>query len=257
MRIVYLSAADDTTFDARTGAVCWPSQLEVLREIDTEGRMKPWPRFGLAVALMVGSSAASAASCAEFTDVDSLDAFCPNVEWLRNRAITLGCTSTSVFCPANAVTRIQLAAFMNRLGTALTPFYVSLSDTDPGDLGPGASDMRDRRSDLPGLSETRRGGYGGVGIRQHDGPGRERGRHVQHQRWRDMSQPASIGVSMRVAPVGNIILPMQGLPLPLNVGTTYRFSVFVSTNSGPPGTAVASCNLRLRFENRNGASSPF
>ena len=59
------------------------------------------------------------------------------------------------------------------------------------------------------------------------------------------------------AAMGNIILPMQGIPLPLNVGTPYRFSVFVSTNSGPPGTAVASCNLRLRFENRNGASSPF
>jgi hypothetical protein len=219
--------------------------------------MKPWQRFGLAVAVMVCSGATSAAPCAGFTDVDSLDAFCPNVEWLRNRAITLGCTSTSVFCPSNSVTRLQMAAFMNRLGTALTPIYLTVTDTDTGNLGPGLRICETGDQifpDFPRLvvadavtevsaSATDQVVNSVVTFSTNGG-----------MTW---SQPASIGVSMRVAPVGNIILPMQGIPLPLNVGTPYRFSVFVSTNSGPPGTAVASCNLRLRFENRNGAASPF
>jgi hypothetical protein len=55
--------------------------------------MKAWKRLGLAAALFLGAQAAGAAPCAGFTDVDSTDAFCPNVEWLKNRAITLGCTS--------------------------------------------------------------------------------------------------------------------------------------------------------------------
>jgi hypothetical protein len=219
--------------------------------------MHRWQRLGLAVGILLGSGMASAAPCAGFTDVDSADPFCPHVEWMRNRGITLGCTTTSVFCPGNDVTRLQMAAFMNRLGTALTPAYLSVSDTDTGDLGPGLRICETGDQifpDFPRLvladavaevsaSATSQVVNAVVTFSTNGGV-----------TW---SQAASIGVSAQVVPVGNLILPMQGIPLPLNVGTPYRFSVFVSTNSGTPGTAVASCNLRLRFESRNGASSPF
>ena len=66
-------------------------------------------------------STAHAAPCAEFADVEATDAFCANVGWLRNRSITLGCTSTTLFCPAAPVNRLQMAAFMDRFGNALTP----------------------------------------------------------------------------------------------------------------------------------------
>lgn len=67
-----------------------------------------------------------AAPCAGFTDVDDTvvgTEFCQNVEWIRNRGVTLGCTSTT-YCPGNPVSRLAMAAFMNRLGTALTPVIV-------------------------------------------------------------------------------------------------------------------------------------
>ena len=38
--------------------------------------------------------------------------------------MTLGCTATE-YCPQNNVTRLQMAAFMNRLGNALTPTIVT------------------------------------------------------------------------------------------------------------------------------------
>lgn len=57
--------------------------------------------------------------CFAFNDVDSTSQFCSNVEWMRNRAVTLGCTTT-LYCPVDFVTRLQMAAFMNRLGTTLT-----------------------------------------------------------------------------------------------------------------------------------------
>jgi hypothetical protein len=63
--------------------------------------------------------------------------------------------------------------------------------------------------------------------------------------------------SARVVPVDNVVLPMQGTPLGLTMGLPYRFAVFVKTKSGPPGTAVLTCGLRVRFENRNGTSSPY
>ncbi len=76
------------------------------------------------VACMVVAAPVVAAPCAGFTDVDSLNAFCPNVEWMRNRSITLGCTS-SQYCPGDSVSRLQMAAFMNRLGNALEPVLIT------------------------------------------------------------------------------------------------------------------------------------
>ena len=81
---------------------------------------------------------ATAAPCAGFTDVDDTvvgPAFCANVAWMKSRGITLGCTSTTLYCPNLSVSRLQMAAFMNRLGTAMTPFHL------PVDTAPGAIDL--------------------------------------------------------------------------------------------------------------------
>ncbi len=57
-----------------------------------------------------------AAACAGFVDVDSTSGFCASVAWVKSRGITLGCTDASHYCPNDAVTRAQMAAFMYRLG---------------------------------------------------------------------------------------------------------------------------------------------
>ena len=77
--------------------------------------------FICALAAAFASTGVSAAPCAGFTDVDDASVFCPNVHWLRNRQVTLGCTSTTLYCPSFFVSRLSMAAFMNRLGRALTP----------------------------------------------------------------------------------------------------------------------------------------
>ena len=75
--------------------------------------------LSLALSLAI-APAALAAPCAGFSDVDDSSVFCVNVEWIKNRAVTLGCTATT-YCANDAVSRLAMAAFMNRLGTALTP----------------------------------------------------------------------------------------------------------------------------------------
>ncbi len=88
-------------------------------------RVFQWCRMAGVAAFLVLAAPAMAQNCAGFTDVvdDGVapGAFCPNVQWVKNRSITLGCTSATLYCPTNNVTRLQMAAFMNRLGTALTP----------------------------------------------------------------------------------------------------------------------------------------
>ncbi len=80
-----------------------------------------------ALAALIPSIPASAAPCAGFTDVDTEDPakapFCSSVEWMKNRGITLGCAAT-LYCPDDYVTRLQMAAFMSRLGTYLPPTLV-------------------------------------------------------------------------------------------------------------------------------------
>jgi hypothetical protein len=55
---------------------------------------------------------AFAQSCVGFVDVAPADFFCANTEWMKNRAVTLGCTDTTHYCPNEFVLRSQMAAFM-------------------------------------------------------------------------------------------------------------------------------------------------
>ena len=73
------------------------------------------PAFATACVLALFAQKASAQTCTPFTDVAASDPFCSNIQWMHNRAITLGCTATA-YCPAQFVRRDQMAAFMNRLG---------------------------------------------------------------------------------------------------------------------------------------------
>ena len=91
-------------------------------------------RFVAMLAFALVAPCAAAAPCAGFVDVDDASPFCPNVEWLKNRKVTLGCTATQ-YCPTDPVTRLQMAAFMNRLGSALTGEVLRV------ELAPGAIDL--------------------------------------------------------------------------------------------------------------------
>lgn len=59
-----------------------------------------------------------------FTDVLASNQFCPEVEWVRNRSITLGCGAGTTYCPNDPVTRLQMAIFLKREGDKLTPTII-------------------------------------------------------------------------------------------------------------------------------------
>ncbi|HVF63122.1 MAG TPA: hypothetical protein VNE58_03915 [Casimicrobiaceae bacterium] len=87
----------------------------------------------LAIAAVATSFIASNAkadpctSASSFADIAQSDFFCTNAEWLKNRGITLGCNQAgTLYCPGDVVTRGTMAAFMNRLGVALTPLRLGL-----------------------------------------------------------------------------------------------------------------------------------
>ncbi len=88
-----------------------------------------------AMCALLFAGSARANPCVGFTDVSTADSYCPNVAWLKNRAVTLGCTGNT-YCPNDPVTRLAMALFMNRLGKALTVDTL-FSESGTGALMPG------------------------------------------------------------------------------------------------------------------------
>lgn len=90
------------------------------------------PRCRLACALLLAAAVlprpAAAAPCAGFSDVQDTDLICSSVQWMRNRAITLGCAS-GMYCPGQVVSRASMALFLNRLGSSLTPRLAFVEDS--------------------------------------------------------------------------------------------------------------------------------
>src|SRR5260370_1238254 len=74
-------------------------------------------RFALLLGFVLSliSTSAVAQNCDGFTDVLASSPFCPDVTWMKTFGITKGCTATT-YCPNDSVTRLQMAAFMHRLG---------------------------------------------------------------------------------------------------------------------------------------------
>jgi hypothetical protein len=218
---------------------------------------------GVVCVLAFASTTAQAAPCAGFTDVQDTDGFCPNVEWVKNRGITLGCTSTTLYCPTDPVTRLAMAAFLNRLGTALTPAFLT-----------GVSD-------LP--ATTNISGAGGVvACQTADYPVTGFPRTAVIDSWNNVFGPdAGIDVQGTLAvstnggstwstlpntdkymtlypgaTPGNDVTFSTGGFTSLNVGTTYRFGVRFTRLTGTGTTIGIYCQQRVQVISRDGASTP-
>lgn len=199
--------------------------------------------------------AAVAAPCAGFTDVQDTDGFCANVEWIRNRGVTLGCTATT-YCPNDPVSRLQMAAFMNRLGTALTPAQLSV-DIAPGAIDLDAGSIVCQTEEFEVLSYPRRA-YVDLSF--------------------NASAVADVGIAADVAMSTNggsftplnaqvnrgLVVANQWASLAdlgfadLAVGQKVRFGVMIGRGGAPPGADLSAsrCALRVLVFSRTGSASP-
>lgn len=202
---------------------------------------------------------ALAAPCAGFTDVDDSSAFCPNVDWLKNRAITLGCTSATLFCPGAVVTRLSMAAFMNRLGTALTPIVLH-KDAAGGalDLDAPPPVVCDTAA-LPTATHPRTASASAVLTAQ-------------------LANPAALGIKLlQSTDNGATWTPLNALPasvggaktwvnatvfkgdLPLSPATSYRYGLRVerAIGIGTGDLTAWNCQVKVVVTSRTGSASPF
>jgi hypothetical protein len=218
---------------------------------------------GIACVMTVGASTAAAAPCAGFTDVDDTSAFCPNVEWVKNRGITLGCTSSTLYCPNDPVTRLAMAAFLNRLGTALTPAFLSgVSDLpNTTDITPAGGVVACQTADFPVTGFPRsaiidawqsltspNAGIDVVGTLVVSTNG--------GTTWAGISNTDKYMTLYPGATPGNDVTFSTGGIASLDVGSTYRFGIQFTRLAGSGSTLAIYCSQRVQVISRNGSSPP-
>ena len=214
-------------------------------------------RLLLLIALTTASAQLAAAPCAGFTDVDTASAFCPNVDWVRNRGITVGCTATE-YCPGGNVTRLQMAAFLNRLGTAMTPVQLRADDT-PGALALDAAPVVCQSAAFSTTTYPRRAV---VDAALHATAPAD----VSYAT--DLVMTSDNGANwvplLPQATSGSIVAGRwSGIPslahADLAHGQQVRFGIRASRGgfAGSTDLTASQCQLRVLIFSRDGASSPF
>jgi hypothetical protein len=205
--------------------------------------------------------------CAGFADVDSTSTFCPNVEWLKNRAITLGCDA-GLYCPSEPVSRLAMAAFMNRLGTALTPaelhksvVYNQLIDLDQPGTG-GTTGPIVCLSDPYAIPATGFPRYASVDgtIAARFNASAESCVNLYYSSNAGTSWNPINDCNMVIgAPAANLGASATtiGQRVELEPGLTYRFALALERNEGSGDPILSVCSLRVTIYNRNGGTPPY
>jgi hypothetical protein len=222
----------------------------------------------LAVVVMVATLASGesrAATCAigtsPFTDVPDTATYCTNTEWMKNRAITTGCTATA-YCPADPVTRASMALFMNRLGTALTPALLHAETT----FGSGGTNFRvcEPVSFVIPANGFPRTAHVISSLSFFNNEAASTKSDWQTfiiattNNWATalFLNPGG-GNNFTVSGTNTGTSSVNSTPLSLNPGSTYQFAVVLNRINGVGVNGGGTCHLTVRIDNRDGSTSPF
>ena len=216
-------------------------------------------RIALAAALSLIFSATHAAPCAGFSDVQDTDSFCREIEWLKNRSITLGCpAATPSYCPGEAVNRATMALFLNRLGNALTP-QLEFVETALGVVDPDASPSLCATVQIASVPYPRQAlvsvAFGGQSAGDLGYAARPMVSTDNGTTWNPVTAPAN---DIRESVVGAAWTNTATAGIyPIPAAQAVRFAVGIARYSGTADFAQARCQVTANVMNRNGTSSPF
>lgn len=214
-------------------------------------------RTALAGILALGSASAVGAPCAGFSDVQDTDAFCREVQWLKNRSITFGCTANT-YCPSSAVTRTSMALFLNRLGTALTP-RLEFMEATLGAVDPDASPSLCPTVQIASTVYPRQAlvwvAFAGQAAGDLGYAARPMVSVDNGATWNPVTNPAN---DIRESVVGAAWTNTATSGIyPIPATQSVRFGVGVVRHSGGADFTQGRCHVTANIMNANGTSSPF
>ena len=223
--------------------------------------MRPAILFALFAVSAVIALPGHAAPCAGFPDVDDTSQFCPNVEWLKNRQVTVGCGNGG-YCPNDPVTRLSMSAFLQRLGVALIPSTLGQVDL-PSTVGPTLANATvvcggpvNQLAPAP-YARTARGhamflfkmsGSADVAV--------EFVESTDGTNWTTASPQQTVSADDQQRAMVAVLLP----PRPLAPNLNYQYGLRITRKAGSATVGNPSehrCRYRIYADNRNPATSPF
>jgi hypothetical protein len=213
----------------------------------------------LGIGLVLAASTASAQFCAGFTDVSSASSFCENVQWVKNREVTTGCTSATLYCPNDPVTRLQMAAFLDRAGRALTPelFFIDLQP-GPIDIHASADNYVCQSSPYAVVDYPRTAVIHTRFTGEVDAPVNWRS-DIWYSTDNGMTWNfATNTIPSEYAPLAGESTQQTGFAfVHLNVGQTYVFANRIRLRNGAGNFTASRCHAMVEIRNRNGSAAPF
>jgi hypothetical protein len=230
-------------------------------DVDEEHSMRRKSLF-TAVLLAFGFAANNAAAqCIGFNDTVD-DAFCPAVEWLKNRAITTGCPGGG-FCPDSPVTRLAMAQFMYRLGKAFTPvvLHKEVYVTNDMQIAPSGTGVLlcqfDDEYTPTGFPRTARFYANVYAVPISPAAwliGWWKYSTDNGTTWNNVPN----ATTQRDWAAGGSVLGFSVMapPMDLDVGTNYRFALVGSAMGGPYTFDVFGCQIQVVVDGRNPQLSP-
>jgi hypothetical protein len=213
--------------------------------------------IAILVAATAVSPTVSAAPCAGFVDIDDQSPFCGNVQWIKNRLITLGCINQTTYCPNDPVSRLSMALFLQRLGLALTPEYLQGAQAfnEPLDPAPVRCIVTPLNTGRPHIAE----GIGSFSTLLNNGAADIAVQFVEStdvgKTWNAVSPVHAVSVGDQQAASLTLLLG----PRTLAAGTQYQYGLRISrvagsTTTGNPTNGI--CRSRLAIGNRNPSIPP-
>ncbi len=192
---------------------------------------------------VVGAAIGTALASHNFSDVPTSAIYHGAVEWLVNRAITLGCTA-GLYCPDDVVTRASMALFMNRLGRALSSTVLTADYTPTSPQAAIVDGQVSVRAPAAGgliyrlrlLYSTDGGSIWNIILSPLDTFTRH---SVSANEWASVSRPVFMSA--------------------LTPTTTYHFGAGVyrdSDDAGSNNPVGFTCDVRAQVVNRNPSTSP-
>jgi hypothetical protein len=188
--------------------------------------------------------------CDGFADVAGNSPFCASVSWMKNRAVTLGCGGAN-YCPDNNVSRLSMAAFMKRLGDALSGIAILRVQTS-GLLDFATAPVVCQTDPIAAATAPRRAVLDAIFAGFAGADSLARAQLVVSEdggtTWTD-TQLYTSRATFRAGQWRNVRVAGHR---DVEAGKAVRFGLQMSLPGGPGGVTDSTCRLRVRLENSAG-----
>ena len=209
-------------------------------------------RFALFACAAFVPSAAFAAPCAGFSDLDDTSPFCVDVQWLKNRAVTLGCT-VGTYCPNDSMTRLQMALFMRRFANVVEPEFAIAQDLNVAATISTSQGIVCETQTIAATNYSRTATPAGTTL-VHGGPGINDVAATLVYRTPPNTLWQAWGPPSRTAnqPGQPVSQSPAATPLAMAAGSNYAFAIRTNGGTGGiPNVSIGQCVLSVRVDNAN------